>query len=88
MIGVLKVAALGAVVSYGAVTIYDLPHRKLEAAVQATGSLNPKPVAATRPVRPVVRPVGAAEVQTSCQPTRRKLWVEGQGWVVRKQCWS
>ena len=37
---------------------------------------------ATRPATPAVKKVAAVD-PASCQKVRRKLWVEGEGWIVR-----
>jgi hypothetical protein len=86
MLGVLKTAAWGAALSYGAVTFYELPERKLEAAVQATGSVAGISTAASRPIRKMVRTAGASHELAPCKAARRKRWVEGEGWVVRRSC--
>jgi hypothetical protein len=86
MIGVVKMAAIGAVMSYGAAAVYDWPARKPEAAVLTTGSLQPAPQASGRTVRKPVRMASHSGEPSACKAVRRKFWVEGEGWVVRARC--
>ncbi len=41
-------------------------------------------VAEASTVRPVAASVGEAEEDTNCSRTRRRLWIEGEGWIVRR----
>lgn len=54
------------------------------AQARATRSASAEPPAA--PAESAVRPVSAmvTEGQPVCTHTRRRLWLEGEGWVVRK----
>lgn len=41
-------------------------------------------VAEASPVRPAAASAGEAEEDTNCSRTRRRLWIEGEGWIVRR----
>ena len=41
----------------------------------------PIPAAKTRPIRPAPK---VAQAGLPCAKTRRSLWVDGEGWVVRR----
>ena len=58
------------------------------AAVQ-TIAAEPAPAAPSRPVRVRSRGEAAAAESGSCSTARLKLWVEEEGWVVRRinRCW-
>ncbi len=50
----------------------------------ATAPVTPRPTAADiSPSRRTVR-VATASSDATCQKTRRKFWVEGEGWIVRR----
>lgn len=54
------------------------------AAQVETAAATPRAAAAdTAPSRRIVR-VAAASNDATCQKTRRKFWVEGEGWIVRR----
>lgn len=41
-------------------------------------------VAEASSVRPAAASAGEAEEDTNCSRTRRRLWIEGEGWIVRR----
>jgi hypothetical protein len=83
MFGVVKWAVAGAVLSCGAVAAYELPTRKIEAEVQVSGGTGARPAAPRRPVRASPSFAGEGLDRSSCKLVRRKLWVEGEGWIVK-----
>ena len=65
MIGIIKIAALGAALSYGGALVYDLPVRKLETAVSGKyqdriPASDDVPIASTGPIE---RPTAFVEAQ-------------------------
>jgi hypothetical protein len=86
MIGVVKMAAIGAVMSYGAAAVVDWPTHRPVPTVLATGSIDPAPQASGRTVRKPVRIASTTGEPSPCKAVRRKFWVEGEGWVVRARC--
>ena len=53
-----------------------------EPAAPAAQLTAPEPRPVSRPARPGVKKVALVD-PASCQKVRRKLWVEGEGWIVR-----
>jgi hypothetical protein len=41
-------------------------------------------VAEASPVRPAAASTAEAEEDTNCSRARRRLWIEGEGWIVRR----
>ena len=87
MFGVIKWALVGAVLSCGAVAAYELPTRRIDADVRVSGGPSggsgTRPAAPRRPIRASSSFAGEGLDRSSCKPIRRKLWVEGEGWVVK-----
>jgi hypothetical protein len=76
----------GAVFAAGSLAALLLASSAFSAAVAppaSAPSARPAPVAATRASTPTTV-TAVAETSTDCPRARRKLWVEGEGWIVRK----
>jgi hypothetical protein len=89
MIGIIKIAAVGAALSYGGALVYDLPVRKLEIAVSSKyqdriPSSDDGPIATTRPIEqpPVfVGTPGAGKgdrLTARQEPTARLVTIESR----------
>jgi hypothetical protein len=83
MFGFVKGAAMGAVLSCGAVMAYELPTRNGEVPVPASVGTEVRIAAPSRPIRARSRLAAQGFDRSSCKPMRRKLWVEGEGWIVK-----
>lgn len=88
-----RLPAIAAAVLIGSLTAISpalsmFPAPKPAAAAAAPVSTAAPSESAHRPVR--VRKAEAAPMEgASCSSARQKLWVEGEGWVVRRvnRCW-
>lgn len=78
MLGIVKAVSVGAVLSCGVLAAYEGPTSRLDAAAE----IRPAPARMNSATRPV-RAASKADLSSPCQTARRKLWVDGEGWIVK-----